>query len=67
MLFINLLVFIHCNFTQKRLEDTSKLLVIAKDDVKRTQYALKEKDFIISEQRKAGELNYILKETISLC
>ncbi|XP_074589164.1 kinesin-like protein KIN-5C [Curcuma longa] len=39
--------------TEKRLEDTSKLLVIAKDDVKRTQYALKEKDFIISEQRKA--------------
>ncbi|XP_042463003.1 kinesin-like protein KIN-5C isoform X1 [Zingiber officinale] len=39
--------------TEKRLEDMGKLLVIAKDDVKRTQYALKEKDFIISEQRKA--------------
>jgi len=39
---------------QKSLNHTSKLLVTAKEDLKQLQYTLKEKDFIISEQKKAG-------------
>ncbi|KAH7671364.1 Plus-end-directed kinesin ATPase protein [Dioscorea alata] len=38
---------------KKNLEHTSKELASVKDDLKHSQYALKEKDFIISEQRKA--------------
>ncbi|XP_038973722.1 kinesin-like protein KIN-5C [Phoenix dactylifera] len=39
--------------TEKSLEYTSKLLATARDDLKLAQYTLKEKDFIITEQRKA--------------
>lgn len=39
---------------QKSLEHTSKLLATAREDMKQAQYTLKEKDFVISEQRKAG-------------
>ncbi|KAM0940383.1 putative plus-end-directed kinesin ATPase [Dioscorea sansibarensis] len=38
---------------KKILEHTSKELASAKDDLKYSQYVLKEKDFIISEQRQA--------------
>ncbi|XP_010943824.1 kinesin-like protein KIN-5C isoform X2 [Elaeis guineensis] len=39
--------------TEKSLEHTSKLLAAAKEDLKQARYTLKEKDFVISEQRKA--------------
>ncbi|ONK57135.1 uncharacterized protein A4U43_C10F16970 [Asparagus officinalis] len=39
--------------TEKSLNHTSKLLAIAKEDLQQSQYTLKEKDFIISEQKKA--------------
>ncbi|ONK71285.1 uncharacterized protein A4U43_C04F6900 [Asparagus officinalis] len=39
--------------TEKILNRTSKLLATAKEDLKQSQYTLKEKDFIISEQKKA--------------
>ncbi|WOL15661.1 kinesin-like protein KIN-5C isoform X1 [Canna indica] len=44
-----------CNLEaiEKRLEQTSKVLVNVTEDMKQAQYALKEKDFIISEQTKA--------------
>ncbi|KAJ0973399.1 hypothetical protein J5N97_021358 [Dioscorea zingiberensis] len=38
---------------EKNLEHTVKLLTTTEEDLKHSQYALKEKDFIISEQRKA--------------
>ncbi|XXG62760.1 hypothetical protein AAC387_Pa05g1072 [Persea americana] len=39
--------------TRQSLEDTNKFLATAKEDLKKSKYALKEKDYIISEQRKA--------------
>ncbi|RVX11854.1 Kinesin-like protein KIN-5C [Vitis vinifera] len=39
--------------TQKNLNHTSRLLASTEEELKRVQYALKERDFIISEQRKA--------------
>nr|GMC88911.1 kinesin-like protein KIN-5C [Ipomoea batatas] len=39
--------------TQKDLNQTSKLLVNTEEDLRQCQYALKERDFIISEQKKA--------------
>ncbi|KAI3447447.1 hypothetical protein Pfo_004112 [Paulownia fortunei] len=39
--------------TQKDLNLTGKLLANTEDDLKRCQYSLKERDFIISEQKKA--------------
>ncbi|KAK1288108.1 hypothetical protein QJS10_CPB19g00413 [Acorus calamus] len=39
--------------TEKNLEHTCKLLAAAKEDIKTHQYALKEKDFVIAEQKKA--------------
>ena len=42
---------------QKSLEYSSKLLATARDDLTLAQYTMKEKDFIISEQRKAGLYN----------
>ncbi|EYU38653.1 hypothetical protein MIMGU_mgv1a000707mg [Erythranthe guttata] len=39
--------------TQKDLNVTSKLLANTEDNLKRCQYSLKERDFIISEQKKA--------------
>lgn len=42
---------------QKSLEHTSKLLAAAREDLKQTQYTLKQKDFVISEQKKAGLYN----------
>ncbi|KAL3646890.1 Kinesin-like protein KIN-5C [Castilleja foliolosa] len=41
------------NATQNNLNLTSKLLANTEDDLKKCQYSLKERDFIISEQRKA--------------
>lgn len=42
--------------TQKNLNKTSKLLANTEEELKKCHYTLKEKDFIISEQRKAGML-----------
>ncbi|TKY61969.1 125 kDa kinesin-related protein [Spatholobus suberectus] len=39
--------------TEKNLSKTSKLLANTEEELKKCQYTLKEKDFIISEQRKA--------------
>ncbi|KAL1352124.1 hypothetical protein HN51_016106 [Arachis hypogaea] len=39
--------------TQKNLNKTSELLTNTEDELRRCQYTVKEKDFIISEQRKA--------------
>lgn len=39
---------------QKSLDYTSKLLATTKDELKQVQYNLNERDYIISEQRKAG-------------
>ncbi|XP_077241300.1 P-loop containing nucleoside triphosphate hydrolases superfamily protein [Tasmannia lanceolata] len=39
--------------TQQSLEYTSKLLAATEETLRKSQYALKERDFIISEQRKA--------------
>ncbi|KAL0344803.1 UNVERIFIED_CONTAM: Kinesin-like protein KIN-5C [Sesamum radiatum] len=39
--------------TQKSLNLTSKLLATTEDDLKRCKYSLKERDFIISEQKRA--------------
>ncbi|KAL0426556.1 UNVERIFIED_CONTAM: Kinesin-like protein KIN-5C [Sesamum latifolium] len=39
--------------TQKNLNLTSKLLANTEDDLKQCQYSLKERDFIISEQKRA--------------
>lgn len=41
-------------FMQKNLNQTGKLLANTEEEVKKCWYALKEKDFVISEQRKAG-------------
>ncbi|KAH7685570.1 Plus-end-directed kinesin ATPase protein [Dioscorea alata] len=38
---------------EKSLEHTSKLLATSKENLRHAQYSLKEKDFIISEQKKA--------------
>ncbi|KAM0946199.1 putative plus-end-directed kinesin ATPase [Dioscorea sansibarensis] len=38
---------------EKSLEHTSKLLATSKENLRQAQYSLKEKDFIISEQKKA--------------
>lgn len=40
--------------TQKNLNKTAKLLANAEEELKKCRYSLKEKDFIISEQKKAG-------------
>jgi hypothetical protein len=43
------------NFSiQKNLKQTSILLASTEEELKKCRYILKEKDFIISEQRKAG-------------
>ncbi|GFZ02508.1 P-loop containing nucleoside triphosphate hydrolases superfamily protein [Actinidia rufa] len=39
--------------TEKNLNKTSKLLASTEDELRRCQYALEERDFIISEQKKA--------------
>ncbi|KAL0374854.1 UNVERIFIED_CONTAM: Kinesin-like protein KIN-5C [Sesamum radiatum] len=39
--------------TRKDLRETTKLLANTQDELKRCQYSLKERDFIISEQKKA--------------
>lgn len=39
---------------QSNLDQTIKLLNNVEEQLKKCQYALKEKDFIISEQKKAG-------------
>jgi kinesin family protein 11 len=39
---------------QKTLDHTAKLLSNTEEELMRCRYALKEKDFIISEQKKAG-------------
>ncbi|XP_052174381.1 kinesin-like protein KIN-5C isoform X2 [Diospyros lotus] len=39
--------------TQKNLNQTNKMLSSTEDELRRCQYALKERDFIISEQKKA--------------
>ncbi|ESW34914.1 hypothetical protein PHAVU_001G191500 [Phaseolus vulgaris] len=39
--------------TEKNLNKTSKLLANTEEELKKCQYTLKEKDFVISEQRKA--------------
>ncbi|KAL6999798.1 hypothetical protein U1Q18_000954, partial [Sarracenia purpurea var. burkii] len=39
---------------QKELNETSKLLATTEEELRRCQYELKERDFIISEQKKAG-------------
>jgi len=38
------------------LDHTSNLLSTTKEDLKQVQYDLKEKDYIISEQKKAGTI-----------
>jgi hypothetical protein len=40
--------------TQKNLNKTSKLLGNREEELKKCRYTLNEKEFIISEQRKAG-------------
>ena len=44
---------------QKNLNHTSKLLASTEEGLKRCQYALSQRDFIISEQRKAGMLDFL--------
>lgn len=39
---------------QKNLNQTCKLLSSTEEELKKCRYALKERDFVISEQRKAG-------------
>lgn len=39
---------------QKNLKQTSIMLANSEEELKKCRYTLKEKDFIISEQRKAG-------------
>lgn len=41
------------NATEKDLDHTSKVLANTKEELKKCQYSIKERDFIISEQRKA--------------
>lgn len=43
---------------QRNLNQTSKLLANCEEELRKCQYALKERDFIISEQKKAGILKY---------
>lgn len=43
--------------TQKNLNKTSKLLSNTEEELRKCRYTLKEKDFIIYEQRKAGMHN----------
>lgn len=45
---------------QKNLDQTRKLLASTEEELKKCWYALKEKDFVISEQRKAGTFEYCL-------
>lgn len=41
-------------FLQKQLNQTSKLLAYTEEQLRQNLYTLKERDFIISEQKKAG-------------
>lgn len=43
---------------QKNLNETSKLLASTEEELKKCHYALKERDFIISQHRKAGTSDY---------
>lgn len=45
---------------QKNLEKTCRQLANTQEDLRKCQYTVKERDFIISEQRKAGEFNVFL-------
>ncbi|OVA06037.1 Kinesin [Macleaya cordata] len=52
---VNLSTDLSCKLdtTQKNLEQTSKLLVRVEEELKKSQYALKERDYVILEQQKA--------------
>jgi len=43
---------------QKNFNQTIKLLTSTEEELKKCRYSLKERDFIISEQRKAGMIDY---------
>lgn len=43
---------------QKSLYQTSKLLANTEEELRKCRYALKERDFVISEQKKAGILEF---------
>lgn len=43
-----------CKCLQKDLDLTTKLLANTEDELRLSKYSLKERDFIISEQKKAG-------------
>lgn len=43
-----------CRCLQKDLDLTSKLLANTEDELRVCKYSIKERDFIISEQKKAG-------------
>lgn len=52
----NLFIFLSlmCKCLQKDLDLTTKLLANTEDELRLSKYSLKERDFIISEQKKAG-------------
>ena len=45
---------------QKNLNETGRLLANSEEELKKCRYVLKEKEFIIFEQKKAGTHQYIL-------
>lgn len=44
---------------QKNLNQSSKQLANSEEELRKCRYGLKERDFIICEQKKAGIFNYI--------
>ncbi|CAN1772180.1 Kinesin-like protein KIN-5C [Linum perenne] len=63
----------HCNDltskladTEKHLHETSTLLANTEEELKKCRYALNERDFVISEQRKAGREDKLQSENRSL-
>ena len=47
---------------QKNLYQTIKLLTCTEEELTKCRYGLKERDFIISEQKKAGMIDYYSTE-----
>lgn len=52
------MIYVSCKrsgeIVQKNLNQTSKLLANSEEELRKCRYGLKEKDFVIYEQRKAG-------------
>lgn len=61
-------ILMHSGLVQKNLVHTNALLASCEVEIKRFKFSLKEKDFIISEQKKAGRvLSFTTDEQCLFC